>query len=232
MPTRVKSRFFDSNAVSTPTFWPTCTFAVVARDLLMTISSSACGARPSRSCSRSLSPVQFSPSCGGPNELTTLPLLPITRAPSAFTMPVAEATPGTCFTRSTRAAGRGAEVCSPSISLSSTFGFAATFTSISEKPSAKTESKERPSVSVSTKAPDTNMTPSTTASPDRISRTLRASRLFSVARNISCPPQPECPASSWCPAPSRRSARSAPRRSPRRRGRPPGRRTRRRSGRG
>src|ERR1044071_2298915 len=46
-------------------------------------------------------------------------------------------------------------------------------------------SNERPSVSVSTNAPDTNMTPSTTASPDRTSRSLRDRTLLSVARSMS-----------------------------------------------
>ena len=57
-------------------------------------------------------------------------------------------------------------------------------------------------MSVSTNAPDTNITPSTTASPDRTSRSLRESRLLSVARSISgSPPRRARRAASSCRAP-------------------------------
>src|SRR5689334_10478963 len=50
---------------------------------------------------------------------------------------------------------------------------------------ANSASNERPSVSVSTNEPATNMTDSTTAIMDSASRSLRASRLLSVARSIA-----------------------------------------------
>jgi hypothetical protein len=77
-------------------------------------------------------PVQFEPIRGGPAEVSTLPSLPITRAPSALTMPVADLTPGTAATRVTVAAGSGAATSSPSISDIAILGFALTATSVSE----------------------------------------------------------------------------------------------------
>src|SRR5690242_18422343 len=50
---------------------------------------------------------------------------------------------------------------------------------------ANSASNERPSVSVSTNEPATNITDSTTAIMDSVSRSLRASRLLSVARSIA-----------------------------------------------
>src|SRR5262249_33678144 len=49
---------------------------------------------------------------------------------------------------------------------------------------ANSASNERPSVSVSTNEPATNITDSTTAIMERVSRSLRARRLLSVARSI------------------------------------------------
>jgi hypothetical protein len=99
MPTTVK--FFFGCSVSTPASWPTDFSAAFASAPLITISFALCGARPSRRRSRLFSPVQFSPSRGGPNVCTVLPLGPIIRAPSATTRPFADATPGTAATFAT-----------------------------------------------------------------------------------------------------------------------------------
>jgi hypothetical protein len=61
-----------------------------------------------------------------------LPLLPISRAPSVATTPVASATPGTPLIWAISDAGTVAGTCSPWNSPSSTLGFAVTATSVSE----------------------------------------------------------------------------------------------------
>jgi hypothetical protein len=98
----------------------------------MAISSSAVGPRPDRSSSSSSVPVQLVPIRGGPNEVSTLPSDPITRAPSASTRPTAARTPAWVLILSTTAAGSGAATSSPSNSPTWTLGFALTETSVVE----------------------------------------------------------------------------------------------------
>jgi hypothetical protein len=186
MPTTVKVRLVACG-VRTPACSPIETSAAFASAALITISSAFAGARPARSCTRLSSPVQLLPNRGGPYVVTTLPLAPIMRAPSASTMPWAPATPGTAATVLTMAAGRPSVACSSSAYAGPSLDTGRTCTSVFSYTVANRPSNERPSVSVSTNAPDTNITPSTTARPDSTSRTFLESRLLRVAQITAQP---------------------------------------------
>ena len=84
---------------------PTVKPLLLASPALMAISSSACGPVPSLSWISWSSPVQLPPKRWPLWLGTSLPFLPITLAPLRNTWPVALATPGTVFTRSTVSAG-------------------------------------------------------------------------------------------------------------------------------
>ena len=130
MPTSLN--VFFGSSVSTPTVSPTWMPAAWASAAFTAISSSACGPCPSRSCTRSEVPVQFVPSRGGPNVVTTLPFAPMTRAPSAWAVAVTVPTPGTARTFATRSTGTVATPLSSGPSWTLTTGLADTDASMSE----------------------------------------------------------------------------------------------------
>ena len=127
MPEMVNVCAFGSS-VSTLTWSPTLKLPSEASLALRATWPSDVGPVPERSWTSWSSPVQFAPNRGGPDDGITLPLLPMTRTPSANTSPVALRTPGTDAMVSSWDAAIGAGAVAPS--FEATFGFAATWMSV------------------------------------------------------------------------------------------------------
>src|SRR5439155_4777952 len=182
MPTTVN--VFFGSWVSTSIVSPTANGPLSARLPLMATSFSAVGPRPARSLTSSSSPVQLAPKRGGPVPGSTLPFLATTRAPSAKTLPWAEATPGTARTLSRTAAGTFSAWPSPACE-SPTACSPVICTAMLLLMVRNIESNDALIDWVRISAPATAITPSTTAMPDSTSRSLRDSRLFQVACSMS-----------------------------------------------